>query len=111
MMPVQEGAAGDLPTSKLIVCSGCGYLHPVQREPGPSNCERCRQAFEAKDIWSNMFLQQNVVTRRRERINCDEEERLRLGYQIKAGVRVAARAGRTLVRTAGLLVGGQLFAE
>ena len=40
MMPIQEGATGDLPTSKLIVCSACGYLHPVLTEPGPSNCER-----------------------------------------------------------------------
>jgi len=111
MMPMQEGATGDLPTSKLIVCSACGYLHPVLTEPGPSNCERCNQAFEAKDIWSNMFRQQNVVTRRRERINCDEEERLRLGYEIKTGVRFAERDGRPLFRTARLLTGGQLFAE
>jgi very-short-patch-repair endonuclease len=111
MMPIQEGVTGELPTSKLIVCSACGYLHPVITEPGPSNCERCQQAFEAKDIWSNMFRQQNVVTRRRERINCDEEERLRLGYEIKTGVRFAERDGRPLFRTARLLIGGQLFAE
>jgi ATP-dependent helicase YprA (DUF1998 family) len=111
MMPMQEGATGDLPTSKLIVCSACGYLHPVLKEPGPSNCERCKQAFEAKDIWSNMFRQQNVVTRRRERINCDEEERLRLGYEIKTGVRFAERDGRPLFRTARLIIGGKHFAE
>jgi len=111
MMPMQEGAGGDLPTSKLIVCSECGYLHPVQQEPGPSNCERCNQAFAAKDIWSNMFRQQNVVTRRRERINCDEEERLRLGYEIKTGVRFAERDGHPLFRTARLLIAGDLFAE
>ena len=111
MMPMQEGTNGDLPTSKLIVCSACGYLHPVLTEPGPSNCERCNQAFEAKDIWSNMFRQQNVITRRRERINCDEEERLRLGYEIKTGVRFAERDGRPLFRTARLLIGGELFAE
>ena len=111
MMPMQEGATGELPTSKLIVCSACGYLHPVITEPGPSNCERCQQAFEAKDIWANMFRQQNVITRRRERINCDEEERLRLGYEIKTGVRYAERDGRPLFRTARLLIGGQLFAE
>ena len=65
MMPIQEACTGDLPTSKLIVCSACGYLHPVLTEPGPSNCERCETGVQAKDIWSNMFRQQNVVTRRR----------------------------------------------
>jgi ATP-dependent helicase YprA (DUF1998 family) len=111
MMPIEEGATGNLPTSKLIVCSVCGYLHPVEEEPGPSNCERCNQVFEAKDIWSNMFRQQNVITRRRERINCDEEERLRLGYEIKTGVRFAERDGRPLFRSARLLTTAGLFAE
>lgn len=111
MMPVKDDATGDLPTSKLIVCSACGYLHPVEKEPGPTNCERCQQVFEAQDIWSNMFRQQNVVTRRRERISCDEEERLRLGYEIKTGVRFADRHGQPLFRTARLLIGGQLFAD
>jgi ATP-dependent helicase YprA (DUF1998 family)/very-short-patch-repair endonuclease len=111
MMPIQEGASGNLPTSKLIVCSICGYLHPVDQEPGPSNCERCNQVFEAKDIWSNLFRQQNVITRRRERINCDEEERLRLGYEIKTGVRFAERDGRPLFRSARLLTSEGLFAE
>lgn len=111
MMPLQEGASDDLPTTKLTVCSQCGYLHPVVQEPGPSNCERCNQTFDAKDQWSNMFRQQNVVTRRRERINCDEEERLRLGYEIKTGLRFAERDGRPLFRTARVLINGQLFAE
>lgn len=111
MMPIEEGASADLPTSKLIVCSACGYLHPVLQEPGPSNCEQCKQAFDAKDIWSHMFRQQNVITRRRERINCDEEERLRLGYEIKTGVRFAERDGRPLFRTARLLIDGSHFAD
>jgi very-short-patch-repair endonuclease len=111
MMPVQEGTSGDLPTSKLIVCSSCGYLHPVVTEPGPSNCEQCGRAFDATEVWSNMFRLQNVITRRRERINCDEEERLRLGYEIKTGIRFAERDGRPLFRSARLFLGDEPFAE
>jgi hypothetical protein len=49
--------------------------------------------------------------RRREALRNREEERLRLGYEIKTGVRFAERDGRPLFRTARLLIGGQLLAE
>jgi DEAD/DEAH box helicase/Domain of unknown function (DUF1998)/Helicase conserved C-terminal domain len=110
MMPVAEGRAADLPTEKLIVCGNCGYLHPVQAEPAPSTCENCKQPFEAKDIWPNLFRLQNVITRRRQRINCDEEERLRLGYEIKTGIRFAERDGRPPFITARLVVGEETIA-
>lgn len=111
MMPLREEQGGEIPTSKLVVCGGCGYLHPVPVEPGPSNCERCGKVFNAADIWTNMFGLQNVVTRRRERINCDEEERLRLGYELKTGVRFAERDGRPLFQTAHLMLEGERLAE
>jgi ATP-dependent helicase YprA (DUF1998 family)/very-short-patch-repair endonuclease len=111
LMPMREGQEGEIPTSRLAVCSGCGYLHPVPEEPGPSNCERCGKIFNAEEIWNNMFGLQNVVTRRRERINCDEEERLRLGYELKTGFRFADRDGRPLFRTAQLMAGKDRLAE
>jgi len=43
---------------------------------------------------------QNVATRRRDRINSDEEERFRLGYELKSGVRFAQRGGAVSVRQA-----------
>jgi very-short-patch-repair endonuclease len=48
----------------------------------------------------SLFRLQNVSTRRRERINCDEEERLRLGYQIQTAVRFGEQGGRPSYRTA-----------
>ncbi len=111
MMPLQDYQGGDLPTSSLVVCSGCGYLHPMVAEPGPSNCERCGKEFDAAEIWKNMFRLQNVVTQRRERINCDEEERLRLGYELKTGMRFAERDGQPLYRSARLLSGEDCLAE
>ena len=42
----------------------------------------------------NLFRMQNVVTRRRDRINSDEEERVRMGYDLRTGVRFAERNHR-----------------
>jgi len=111
MMPLRDETSGDLPTSKLIVCTECGYLHPVVQEPGPSNCEHCGAVHEAAAIWPNLFRLQNVVTRRRQRISCDEEERLRLGYELKTGVRFALRDGRPLYRSSRLAENGNVLAE
>jgi very-short-patch-repair endonuclease len=47
---------------------------------------------------------QNVATRRKDKINCDEEERLRLGYEIRTGVRFAERGAST--RTTARLIEG-----
>jgi hypothetical protein len=43
---------------------------------------------------------QNVTTRRRDRISSDEEERLRLGFELRTGVRFATREGRPSYRVA-----------
>jgi len=43
---------------------------------------------------------ENVSTRRREKINSDEEERLRLGYDIRTGFRFANKDGQPLCRLA-----------
>jgi hypothetical protein len=45
---------------------------------------------------------QNVATRRRDRINSDEEERVRIGYEIKTGVRFARRSGAVSAQQATL---------
>jgi very-short-patch-repair endonuclease len=50
---------------------------------------------------------ENVVTKRRDQINCDEEERLRLGYEIRTTVRFAERGGRSSYRIARIKKSGQ----
>src|SRR5215510_11731326 len=47
---------------------------------------------------------QNVSARRRDKINSDEEERVRLGYELKTGVRFPEHTGRPSVRTATVTV-------
>ncbi|MBZ0238284.1 MAG: DEAD/DEAH box helicase [Deltaproteobacteria bacterium] len=80
------------------ICEACGYLHPLEDGPGPDLCESCHAPLDHE--WPNLFRMQNVATRRRDRINSDEEERFRLGYELRTGVRFASRHGALSVRTA-----------
>lgn len=98
MMPVSE--EGPL-TSEIKQCDQCGYLH-TQPDEIYDTCERC-DAELPPPLRSLMRLR-NVVTRRRDRINSDEEERLRMGYEIRSGVRFAERKGQVAKRVASVLI-------
>ncbi len=96
-------------TGRAKVCGRCGYLHPLSGSDGPDLCERCAERLDAP--LSNLFRMQNVSTKRRDRINCDEEERMRLGYDIRTGVRFAVHQGEQVSKTAALIADGQPFAR
>ena len=49
-----------------------------------------------------------MSTKRADKINSDEEERLRLGYEIKTGVRFAEYGGRSSSRIARIIIGGKV---
>jgi very-short-patch-repair endonuclease len=96
ILPVEE--SDRLPTEQIKLCPECGYLHPVPDGVGPDCCDRC--GFALGPAVPSLFRLQNVSTKRREKINCDEEERLRLGYQIQTAARFAEQGGRPSYRTA-----------
>lgn len=87
ILPAREGE--DLDTSKAKVCSNCGYLHEISESQGADVCELC--GTELEQALYDLFRLQNVSARRRERISSDEEERLRMGYEIKSSIRFANR--------------------
>lgn len=78
-------------TRRAVQCEACGYIHPLGDDPAPDLCEHCGVGLPLPH--ENLFRMQNVATRRRDRINSDEEERFRLGYDIRTGVRFAERGG------------------
>jgi very-short-patch-repair endonuclease len=100
---------GDVLTQRAKLCDGCGYLHQITQGEGEDRCERCHRLLGAP--LSSLFRMQNVSTRRRDKINSDEEERLRLGYEIITGVRFSEHAGHLSCRTAEVKVNGEVIAH
>jgi len=103
IMPVGDPATDDedVLTTSAKLCPECGYLHPIlDGSQGIDLCEYCKHQLELP--LRQLFRLQNVSTKRRDRINCDEEERLRMGYEIKTGVRFALHGGKPSFRTASL---------
>lgn len=104
ILPVRDE---EVLTSTAKLCGSCGYLHPIAGGSGPDLCERCQAPLT--QALGNLLRLQNVATKRRDKINSDEEERLRLGYEIRSGVRFAEYGGRLSVRTAEIVADGRAF--
>jgi len=96
ILPVEDE---DLLTTSAKFCPACGYLHPVLGDtPGPDRCEYCDALLDHP--LRALFRMQNVSTRRRDRINSDEEERIRMGFELKTGVRFVEHGTKPARRVA-----------
>jgi hypothetical protein len=104
IMPVEEDG---VLTGRAKQCDACGYLHPLAGGHGPDQCERCGELLSGE--LTDLLRLQNVATRRRDKINCDEEERLRLGYEIRSGVRFGDAGGIPVQITAEIVSGGNVW--
>jgi ATP-dependent helicase YprA (DUF1998 family)/very-short-patch-repair endonuclease len=92
-LPTERTEENRLATTSVKQCTNCGYLHPMaDGDPGLDLCEQCGAPLE---VMHDLFRLQNVATRRRDRINSDEEERVRLGFDVRTGIRFARRDGET----------------
>lgn len=85
-----EGAeAGASRTVTAKFCARCGYGH-LGAASALELCQDCGSRLDgASRFFPNLFRLQNVAARRIDRITSDEEERLRLGYELMTAVRFA----------------------
>ena len=83
-------AEGRVVVTEARVCESCGYHHP--RQAGLDVCESCGAVLP--DAWKSLLHMQSVITRRRERITSDEEERNRVGFELRTTYRFVPRRGR-----------------
>lgn len=110
ILPIDiQSEAGDIVTSRVKQCSKCGYIHPIFEGDGLDLCENCKQPLDF--ALSDLFRIQNVSTRRSDKINSDEEERLRIGYEIRTGIRFVEHASGLSCKTATIQVGNDKIAE
>ena len=93
--------SNEITESVMKVCSQCGYCHPVA-ENGIQydTCQACGVQLDAQDEIRPLIRLQNVTAKRTDRISSDEEERLRVGYQIQNTYRFAVVNGEPDFRRA-----------
>lgn len=95
----------ELPLHRAKQCNHCGYLHPVDSGESSDRCDYCGALLGG--ALAQLFRLQNVTTVRRQKINADEEERFRLGYELKTGFRFPDRGGSPSFRTASVMADGK----
>ncbi|MBN9374901.1 MAG: DEAD/DEAH box helicase, partial [Cellulomonas sp.] len=75
--------AGNVTLSEARICASCNYHH--DRQVGTDVCENC--GARLAEPTRNLLAMQTVITRRRDRISADEEERQRLGFDLVTSYR------------------------
>ena len=101
IMPVGQVEEGqDILTTRAKICPACGYLHPITDGDGLDRCEHCDSLLV--DPMETLFKLENVATKRRDRINSDEEERTRMGFELITTMRFSEHQGEPSYRSAAI---------
>jgi len=102
-------AESSIAVARAKICSTCGYLHIETETSFADVCEWCGKPLT--ELKKNLFRMQSVSTRRLDRINSDEEERSRIGYNIMTSVRFSEQGGRARCTTATVAYEGKTLAK
>lgn len=97
IMPIDADAIRDdgaaAITRHAAMCITCGHFYDHDDATSLDTCLACGTDLGTARKWSNLFRMSSVSTSKRQNISSDEEERTRLGYEIRTGFTFARRAG------------------
>ncbi len=82
-----------LPVEQVTVCGECGYGHYGEQK-ADEFCALCKSKLGSASTIHNLYRIENVSTRKANRITCDEEERLRQGYDVRTTVQFVKKDGK-----------------
>jgi ATP-dependent helicase YprA (DUF1998 family) len=85
--------------NRVSVCFNCGYFH---RSDDRDICENCGVQIKPDTNGniakiSRLLPMETAITQRRDRITCDEEERLKYGYNITTHYRYSEQKRKTAI--------------
>lgn len=101
-------ATHELITRTMKRCTECGYTHMGLGMNLAEICDRCGAALEGPACIENLVHLQNVSLKLAQRITCDEEERLRLGYKLVTSYRFPDIGGKLDRKDAEIYCGDKL---
>jgi very-short-patch-repair endonuclease len=101
---------GQVATRVAKLCAACGYIHSDADAETADVCDRCATSLGLDSLIPDLFALEAVSLRRRDRITCDEEERMRQGYEIRTGIRFQGRPGDEQCQRADLVFNGESIA-
>ena len=105
ILPVRGAVSEELPLTETKLCDNCGYLLSMHVD----RCQNCDHLLDQE--LRALFRMQNVATQRQDRINSDEEERMRMGYEILTGVRFEDNLHDSSYRVTNLIVENRVLAK
>jgi superfamily II DNA/RNA helicase/very-short-patch-repair endonuclease len=94
-----DGSRALTRTGKL--CIGCGHHYGHEDAAVLDRCVNCDTGLGTAMEWRNLFRMTSVATRKVENISSNEEERQRLGYELRTGFTFAKRKGGQIDATRG----------
>lgn len=84
---------GSITTNVIKLCAKCGYMHEGEIAKTADVCDRCATPIPSGNKIDSAMRLSAVTLKRRDKITCDEEERMRQGYQMLTGVRFSGQVG------------------